>query len=139
MKLIIGGYSQNKEKYVRELYPDAIFFETSDIKLIDSVLWQENKKGIIVINKIHLMIKDKLKAGMQIETIWQNFQNLINNLSASEVELIFISDEIGGGIVPLDAFEREWREVTGRILCRLAEKADKVTRIVMGLAQIIKG
>ena len=53
-------------------------------------------------------------------------------------ECIIICDEIGNGIVPLDAFEREYREHTGRILIELAGKADEVVRIICGIQQRIK-
>ena len=51
---------------------------------------------------------------------------------------MIICDEIGNGIVPLDAFEREYREHTGRILIELAGKADEVVRIICGIQQRIK-
>lgn len=37
-------------------------------------------------------------------------------------DTIVIADEIGNGIVPLDAFEREYREQTGRAEILLAKK-----------------
>ena len=40
------------------------------------------------------------------------------------------ADEIGNGIVPLDAFEREYREQTGRAEILLAKKADEVVRVI---------
>ena len=53
-------------------------------------------------------------------------------------DCIVISDEIGNGIVPLDSFEREYRERTGRILVKLAEQADEVVRVICGIGQRIK-
>ena len=52
--------------------------------------------------------------------------------------LIIISDEIGNGIVPIDSFERDYRERTGRLLIELAKDADKVTRVFCGIGQVIK-
>ncbi len=51
---------------------------------------------------------------------------------------IIISDEIGNGIVPVEAFEREYRERTGRILIQLAQKAEEVERVICGIGQKIK-
>ena len=53
-------------------------------------------------------------------------------------DVILICDEIGNGIVPVDAFERTYREQTGRILIRLAQKADEVVRVLCGIGQRIK-
>ena len=55
-----------------------------------------------------------------------------------EPDCILISDEIGNGIVPIDAFERQYREKTGRILVETAKKADKVVRVICGVGQILK-
>ena len=52
--------------------------------------------------------------------------------------LIFICDEIGNGIVPMDALERDYRERTGRMQIRIAQKAERVERIVCGISQRLK-
>ena len=51
---------------------------------------------------------------------------------------IIICDEIGCGLVPVDAFEREYREAAGRICTVLAEHADEVYRVVCGIGMRIK-
>ena len=53
-------------------------------------------------------------------------------------DAVIVCDEIGLGIVPLDRFERVWREETGRALCILAEAAERVTRVYCGIPQVIK-
>ena len=52
---------------------------------------------------------------------------------------IVIQTEIGGGLVPLDPWEREKRESAGRLACMLAERADTVIRVCCGLPQLLKG
>ena len=61
---------------------------------------------------------------------------LADELASKE---IVIADEIGCGLVPLDASEREKRERAGRLACMLAERADTVIRVVCGCPQILKG
>ena len=39
---------------------------------------------------------------------------------------------------PVDAFERAWRENTGRALCVIASRAEQVTRVVCGIGVRIK-
>ena len=53
-------------------------------------------------------------------------------------DAVVVCNEIGLGIVPLDPFERRWREETGRALCILAEGAERVTRVYCGIPQVIK-
>lgn len=61
---------------------------------------------------------------------------LADELASKE---IVIADEIGCGLVPLDASEREKRERAGRLACMLAERADTVIRVVCGCPQVLKG
>ena len=51
---------------------------------------------------------------------------------------VITSDEVGLGIVPLDRKDREWREATGRALCRIAAEADEVYRVSCGIGMKIK-
>ena len=52
---------------------------------------------------------------------------------------IIITDEIGCGVVPADAFQREYRELAGRIACRIAAEASTVWQVTAGIGRCIKG
>lgn len=41
--------------------------------------------------------------------------------------------EVGAGVIPLSASDREWREKAGRLACLLASRADIVVRMVCGV------
>ncbi len=45
---------------------------------------------------------------------------------------VIITDEIGNGIIPVDQFERDWREQTGRICCYIASQSRKSCKINRG-------
>ena len=59
-------------------------------------------------------------------------------LAAENPDAVIVCDEIGLGIVPLDPFERRWREETGRALCILAAAAEQVTRVCCGIPRRLK-
>ena len=46
--------------------------------------------------------------------------------------------QVGCGVVPIKAFDRQYRETVGRIGCLLAEQAREVYLVNCGLAQQIK-
>ncbi|MFQ7053009.1 MAG: adenosylcobinamide-GDP ribazoletransferase [Clostridium fessum] len=48
------------------------------------------------------------------------------------------ADEIGCGIVPMEAFERDYRETDGRICQRIAAYSEEVHRVICGLGMRIK-
>ena len=52
---------------------------------------------------------------------------------------ILTGDEIGSGVVPMDPFERRWRDETGFLYQYLAREAETVERVWAGLAVKIKG
>lgn len=52
--------------------------------------------------------------------------------------LIFVSNEVGGGIVPDNALARRFRDLAGRLHQRLAQKADLVVLAVAGLPLVLK-
>ena len=52
--------------------------------------------------------------------------------------VILLCNELGSGVVPVEAFDREWREATGRLCCRLAAEAEEVHRVACGIGMVIK-
>lgn len=62
----------------------------------------------------------------------------IDRLCRENPAAVVIADEIGCGIVPVDAFEREYRETAGRLIQRLAAESGAVYRVVCGIGNRIK-
>ena len=130
MKLIIGGTAQGKLEYVllkynlqkNMVWDGSLPNETNDI---------ERKDKLIIINHFHQWVKSRmLNRGCPEDEI-------MSFLDSNE-DCIIICDEIGNGIVPIDPFEREYRERVGRILVQLAKRAEEVERIICGIGQKIK-
>lgn len=51
---------------------------------------------------------------------------------------IIVANEVGAGVVPIEASERAFREAVGRALCIVAQNAESVTRCVCGVAVRLK-
>lgn len=49
-----------------------------------------------------------------------------------------VCDEIGCGIVPVDAADRAWRDRVGRVCSLLAARAEQVVRLCCGIPIVIK-
>lgn len=80
-------------------------------------------------------MKERMKDGMEPEAVEEEIEKALK----LHPDMILITREIGCGIVPMDAFERRYREAHGRMCCRLAARAERVYRVSCGLAQCIKG
>lgn len=126
MKLVIGGYAQGKLDYVLLKYnlnKNIVW----DSVLPDCTLVQET----IVINHLHLWIKNCMLEGRCPE------EEILLFLDSCQ-DCIIISDEVGNGIVPINVFEREYRERVGKILIQVAERAEEVERVICKIGQKIK-
>lgn len=127
MKLIIGGTAQGKLDYV------LLKYGLQENMVWDGVLPNnvERKEKFVIINHFHQWVKSRV-----IDGGWPE-DEIMSFLDCTE-DCIIICDEIGNGIVPIDPFEREYRERMGRILVQLAKRAEEVERIICGIGQKIK-
>ena len=129
MKLILGGYAQGKLNYAVTKYNVAEdhVFEC----VLPSIEEAEKLEGTIIVSSLHKWIRKRIKEGGRPE-------EEISAFVKKHADSVIICDEIGNGIVPMDPFERVYRERTGRILVKLASDAEEVERVVCGIAQKIK-
>ncbi len=54
-------------------------------------------------------------------------------------DIILVSNEVGQGIVPMNALARRFRDEAGRLHQAVAAVSDKVTLVVAGLPLVVKG
>lgn len=109
MIFIVGGRSQGKLLYAKEH-------------------WKEEYK---IINHYHEIVKKQLENG-------ENPMKEAKKLLKTKENFVIISDELGCGLVPMDALEREYREQSGRVNCYFASQADQVIRVICGIGKKIK-
>ena len=68
----------------------------------------------------------------------EDVSDLAEKLIQCNPGVLLVSDEVGYGVVPMDAFDRAYREAVGRICTKLAAYSDEVTRVVCGIGTVIK-
>ena len=140
MELYIGGFAQGKLEYVKRRYNENQKTEKLFVKVIDCVdphykkMLLETECDVLILNHLHLWVRDLLDEGMEEEKI----QTTILSWIKSNPDAIVICDELGNGIVPIKKQERIWREQTGRLMIELAKQAERVERILCGLGQRLK-
>ncbi|MCR4903791.1 MAG: bifunctional adenosylcobinamide kinase/adenosylcobinamide-phosphate guanylyltransferase [Butyrivibrio sp.] len=110
MVLIIGGSHQGKTEYAKD-----------------------NFKDFRILDDLHLYIKKRLSEGIEESEILSEIKDTVR-----EGSWVIIADELGNGVVPMEPFDRKYREVTGRILIEIAANSNEVYRVVCGLGQKIK-
>lgn len=132
MKLVIGGRAQGKLNYVLQHMTDENYQIYDGVFPDEGELFnRSNMNEILIVNYFHKWVNKELKENRNPEEELEAFLK-------KGVRFVIISDEIGNGIVPVDAFERDYRERTGRMLITLASQADEVVRVICGIGQKIK-
>lgn len=163
MILITGGAWQGKREYAYGLMDTD-----SDKKLIiqGDRCSVEDMKQVQIVDQLHLWIRRKMEAlmpqpamlgaaaGMGAdsdggwdervfdqqemlltqEKIWQELEEVVSE----NPDVIFIVNELGCGVIPMDVQDRRYREMVGRICCDLAKEAKEVHRVVCGVGEILK-
>lgn len=123
---IIGGCYQGKTAYVERTYQYG-----ADDRMDGAKLSGTDMAGCRCLNHLHLLIRRLLEEQADVHLFLEQL------FEKNEIKVV-ITDEIGCGIVPADAFERRYRETAGRECCILAQRADRVIRIMNGLECRIK-
>ncbi len=125
MNLIIGGAYQGKSGYAREHWglADGDVFTCGDSGEID---W--SAPCIDAIENLTLRcVREKVDS---VELFREHRDSWRGS--------VLICADISGGVVPVDALERAWREETGRLCAWLAGEAETVTRLFCGIPGRLK-
>jgi len=105
------------------------------LKLSEEIAAQA-EGSIILVDCIALWLTNLLLSGADIES---ETDRLVEASMASKAHLIFVSNEVGDGIVPENALARRFRDEAGHTNQKLAAAADYVALVTAGLPLDIKG
>lgn len=124
MKMIIGGAFQGKTLLTKKIYPDIDWVNGADAD------WEmiASAQGILC---FHEFIRKEMKNGNDVS-------ELAERLIQVNPQVLLVSDEVGYGVVPIDAFDRAYREAVGRVCTKLAAYSTQVMRVVCGIGTVIK-
>lgn len=126
MKLVIGGAYQGKREYASRQY------HISETGWMDGKVCSGNDLlSAEAVHDFHVLIRRQLREG-------QDVLQFARDLCEKNPQIVVVSDEVGYGIVPVEAEERAWREACGRVCTVLAEHADEVVRVCCGIGRRIK-
>ena len=126
MKLIIGGAYQGKKTFAME-HEQVKPEDLADGRTCGYGEWISYKGIHHLQDYVRRMLQEDMDAaGMVLKEAEQNPAALI------------LCNELGCGLVPMDAFDRRYRETVGRIQCALAKEAKEVYRVYCGIGERIK-
>lgn len=134
MIFVLGGSFQGKSDWVKSKYSlENNSYHSTTLQDIDINLLTHN---IIIISELENHIKESLDI--------EKYKQLIYDLDVWEKDnlnrkVIFIGNQIGNDVVPIEKESRIWRDNVGFFYQILVGSCSEVYRIWAGLPEKIKG
>ncbi len=106
---------------------------------ISSAIVKAEKKGadFIIVDCLTLWVSNLMFENKNIEKEIKKVAEVIN--SHRKAPLVFVTNEVGSGIVPVDKMSREFRDAAGLANQKIAAAVDNVVLTVCGQPLYIKG
>ncbi len=89
----------------------------------------------VLVDCLTLWITNLMVAGADVE---REIEDLVESLDRLQAPVIFVSNEVGMGIVPQNAMAREFRDLAGTAHREIAAYADHVYFVAAGLPLVMK-
>lgn len=124
--LIIGGAYQGKKAFTCEQ------FQLKEQELVDG---RTSPYGSLTVSKGMHHLQDYIKRFLLDEL--DATEQILSEIDANP-EVYLLCNELGCGLVPIDAFDRRYRETVGRLQCELAKRAKEIYRVYCGIGVKIK-
>lgn len=109
------------------------------INLVTVLKDNASDKTCILVDCLTLWLSNQLCSEKYKTQFQKNIDDLINILPVLPGNIIFVSNEVSMGIIPMGEVNRQFVDEAGRLHQRLAAICDKVTLMVAGIPSHIKG
>lgn len=107
------------------------------------VIKEQSDRELILVDCLTLWVSNWLlavHAGTREEQqFWNEVASLLDVTASSQPRLVFVTNEVGWGIVPDNALARQFRDWAGVVNQQVASVVDQVVLMVSGIPVTIKG
>ncbi|MDQ0216414.1 adenosyl cobinamide kinase/adenosyl cobinamide phosphate guanylyltransferase [Oikeobacillus pervagus] len=141
MHFVTGGAFNGKRKWVKDHYSEYLSKQWHCF--YEEVHLPELTASTVVIEGVEQWVKAELKQLRKAETVREKWKQQLQLLADWEKEdlnrkLVLIGNDLSKGIVPMDSFLRNWRDVTGWCYQDIVHQSERVDIIWYGLNQQLK-
>jgi adenosylcobinamide kinase/adenosylcobinamide-phosphate guanylyltransferase len=163
--LVLGGARSGKSRYAENLIgasrPPWTFVATAeadDAEMAERIAVHRSRRGQdwqtveaphdlsaalaavaadtpVLVDCLTLWLSNRMLAGADLEA---EIARLEAALDGRRAPVVFVSNEVGFGIVPDNELARRFRDLQGRLNQRIAARADRVVLMVAGLPVVVK-
>ncbi len=93
----------------------------------------------IIVDCLTIWISNRLEDGASAEKIVEDVCSAADAGLEASADVVFVTNEVGSGIVPANELSRRFRDVAGLVNQAVAARADRVVLCVSGVPVVIKG
>jgi len=94
--------------------------------------------SIVLIDCLTLWISNLMMDDIKQSEIVKKTRSLLRNVKQKGLSVIFVSNEVGSGVVPDNAIARNFRDTQGIVNQLVAKSADEVHNLIAGIARRVK-
>lgn len=109
------------------------------IAVVDRVRQLGEKDQVILVDCITLWLSNLLMRWEDEAKIMKEVEQFLETVHKHPSSFIFVSNEVGMGIVPVEPIARRFRDLAGTVNQRIGEVADTVVLMVSGIPLFLKG
>lgn len=109
------------------------------VKIPEAIAHVSSTADIILVDCLTLWVSNLLLESASIDFVMEHAKHLEQAVKKSNCPVIFVSNEVGTGIVPENRLARLFRDAAGFVNQKMARVCDQVVWMVAGIPVTIKG
>lgn len=129
---------QQRIKHHQQQRPSHWQLIEEPLELTSVLKENSNNSTCILVDCLTLWISNQLCSDEHKNNIEKNVKDLVNLVSTLPGKIIFVSNEVSMGIIPLGEINRQFVDESGRLHQRLAAVCERVILMVAGIPSAIK-
>ena len=137
--LALDAEMQQRIQHHQQQRPDHWRLIEEPINLVSVLKDNASATSCILVDCLTLWLSNQLCSEEHKALLQNNIDDLVNTLPELPGKIIFVSNEVSMGIIPMGEINRQFVDEAGRLHQRLAAICDKVTLMVAGIPSHIKG
>ena len=114
---------------------DAGFDTVEEPRALAEAIAADSDHDVVLVDCLTLWLSNLMHAGSDLDEATDELLGVLDGYAAP---VVFVSNEVGLGLVPETPLGRAFRDAQGRLNMRLAERADRVILMAAGLPLVMK-
>jgi len=98
----------------------------------------KDRTGILILDCLTLWISNLLGKNFNQDSILLEAKRLMDQSERVQCQVIFVTNEVGAGVVPENKLARDFRDISGGVNQLVAQQCDEVIHMVSGIPVTIK-